>query len=105
MLLGLIVKSDVIADMIVQHVTREDESNPDIKQQIDEFNRALLKRIDDTTFRMPIMTLFFIENKMDNLHQWDHAYGNNTPEDSAYGTMVEDVLPEDAEDPPRARGI
>ena len=40
----------LIAYTSVQHVIQDDYTNPDIKQQIDNFNANLTERIDDTNF-------------------------------------------------------
>jgi hypothetical protein len=37
----------------VQHVTAEDLRNPEIMQRIDDFNRRLETRLDDTSFVLP----------------------------------------------------
>jgi hypothetical protein len=42
-----------VVNSSVQHVTAEDLQNPEIMQQIDDFNRRLETRLDDTSFVLP----------------------------------------------------
>ena len=89
---------DVVADTTVQHVTREDMANPKIKKQVKAFNEAIEVRLNDTNFQLPNMGPFTLEDEGYDLPSWDPAYGNNTPDDSEYGGMVEDTPLADAEE-------
>ena len=82
-----------ITDTTVQHVTREDYHDQDIKFHIDSFNAALTQRLDDTNFANPEIANFRLTNKDDELMQTirvDPAYGdtNTTPTDAEYGANM-----------------
>ena len=91
------VNGSVIAETTVQHVTREDMSNPEIAKQIETFNEALDDRMDDTNFHLEgIPDLEYCEDDFD-LPQWDSAYGDFTPGDAEYGDVKQEGLA-DADD-------
>lgn len=77
-----------IAETTVQHVTRDDLLDNDIKAQIDAFNEQLQTRLDDTNFELPTMDAFALEDDEYDLPQEDPAYGDNTPNDDEYGDMI-----------------
>ena len=72
-----------IAETTVQHVTRDDMIDPAIARQIETSNEALTTRLDDTNFKVNDIDHGF-EDDLDDLPQWDMAYGDNTPPDSEY---------------------
>ena len=79
-----------IADTTVQHVTAEDLRDPEVKQQVDEFNRRLTERLDDTNHQIPNLGNDFY---LDDIYD-DPAYGDETttPTDAEY------EIPEDMPD-------
>ncbi len=79
-----------IAETTVQHVTAEDMRNPDIAKQVEDFDKALTIRMDDTNFQLQVdPNDFYLEDVYD-----DPAYGDSstTPTDKEYET------PNDIED-------
>ena len=89
----------VIAETTVQHVTREDMQEDEIKEQVAAFNQSITERLDDTNFILEnnegrFTLLDEYENDFD-LPQWDPAYGGNDPSDEDYGNSYSaDDLPE-----------
>lgn len=80
------VSGTPISRTTVQHVTLEDMRNPEIKKQIDEFDRKLNERMDDTNFTNPEATDFAIQDLEDD--QAAYGDGTQTPGDEEYGDMV-----------------
>ena len=72
-----------IAETTVQHVTRDDMIDPAIANHIETFNETLTTRLDDTNFKVNDIDHGF-EDDLDDIPQWDMAYGDNTPPDSEY---------------------
>lgn len=81
------VSGTLIADTTVQHVTTEDLKNPDVKRQVDTFNKRFEERLNDDNFHLPANDYDFY---LDDLYD-DTAYGDasNTPTDEEY-KMPED---------------
>ena len=88
-----------IAETTVQHVTRDDLLDDNIKSEVDRFTETLNTRLNDDNFRLPGIDGYMLEDVDDefDLPQWDPAYGNNTPGDNEYGDMMTEPLA-DAED-------
>ena len=87
----------VISKSSVQHVIRDDFSNPSTKAKIDEFDTRLKERLDDRnfqidlpagmdSFRLPDVTL---PEEIDNRDE------KNIPSDQEYGDMLFGERPED----------
>ena len=72
-----------IAETTVQHVTRDEMTNPAVASQIEKFNEALTTRLDDSNFKISGVNDGF-EDVYEDLPQWDMAYGDNTPTDAEY---------------------
>ena len=71
---------NVVADTTVQHVIRDEQLDPDIKQDIDAFNLAVNERLSDHNFMIPNVAPFALEDEDDfDKPLWDPAYGDNTP--------------------------
>lgn len=85
----------VIAETTVQHVIRDDLIDPDIKQEIDEFNAAVNERLDDTNFRLPNDEGDFKLEDAYEIPPWDSAYGDNDPTPDEYGQEDEPILEAD----------
>ena len=96
----LTVTGHVISESTVQHVTRDDALDVDIKQQIDEFNERLNERMDDTNFKIKHDEGGFTLVDEYDLPQWDSAYGDHesTPTDAEYGGNPDDVPLKDIDD-------
>ena len=79
-----------VADTTVQHVTAEDLRKPDIAERVEQFNRTLTERLDDTNFQLQTdPNDFYLEDVYD-----DPAYGDsNTPGDGDYN-LPSDERPE-----------
>ena len=87
-----------ISESTVQHVTRDDMLEPEIMNQIEEFNETLTTRLDDSKFGIAGMGNFRLEDEEFDLPQWYPAYGDNTPTDEEYGNMTRPVPLAEAED-------
>ena len=92
----------IIAETTVQHVTRDELNDPEIKSQIEQFDRQMLERMDDTNFDNPELANFHLNDDLTLLDErirdrWplDTAYWDErtTPPDSDYGEPQE--LPEE----------
>jgi hypothetical protein len=58
-----------ISESTVQHVTRDDMLEPEIMNQIEEFNEALTTRLDDSNFGIAGMGNFGLEDEEFGLPQ------------------------------------
>lgn len=87
----------VISKSSVQHVIRDDFSNPNSKAQIDEFDRRLKERLDDDNFQIDLpdgMDSFRLPDV--NLpEELDNRDEKNIPSDAEYGDMLFGERPED----------
>ena len=111
------VSGKPVAKTTVQHVTSEDLRNPEIKAQVDEFNKKLGERLNDENFR--ISDDFYVEDFYDEfdadgnnltnygrsgldfyLNEDDPAYGDkeNTPPDEEYEMSREKPEADDIDD-------
>ena len=79
----------VLAETSLQHVIRDDLLNPEISQQIKNFNEALNVRLEDTNFKISGMGNFALDEDDYDLPQWDLAYGDNMPSTEEYGPEME----------------
>ena len=82
----LLPSGKVIARTTVQHVTREDMLNDDVRRMIDEFDRNVDERLDDQAFLAedPDAT-FFLQDEFDD---YDTSGVTTTPADDEYGDML-----------------
>ena len=96
----LTVTGNVISESTVQHVTRDDTLDPNISQQIEDFNERVNDRLDDTNFKLSNDEGGFTLVDEYDLPQWDSAYGDNitTPTDAEYGGNPDDVPMKDIDD-------
>ena len=80
----LLPSGKVIARTTVQHVTREDMVNDDVRRLVDEFDRDVEERLNDQAFMAqdPDVT-FFLQDEID-----DVSGVTNTPADDEYGDMI-----------------
>ena len=88
------VNGDVIAETTVQHVTVEDMLDPAIKQKIEDFDKALIERLDNENFVLNDTTagtdLF---DDFTAPSRYDAAYGNKSED---YGDGLKPL--DDADD-------
>ena len=96
----------IIAETTVQHVTRDEMNDPDIKARIEHFDRQMQERMDDTNFDNPELVNFHLGDEINLLDErirdrWPHdtAYGDgsHTPSDSDYGEPRERPEEDDIE--------
>ena len=82
----LLSSGKVIARTTVQHVTREDMLNDDVRRLTDEFDRDVDERLDDQAFLAedPDATLFL----QDEFDDYDTSGVTTTPADDEYGDML-----------------
>ena len=85
----------IVAESTVQHVTKDDMSDPDIKEQVDDFDAALEERLDDANFRLPNDEGDFKIDDAYDLPPWDTAYGDNDPPPEEYGPQDDPILDAD----------
>jgi hypothetical protein len=72
----------IIAETTVQHVTRDELNDPEIKSQIERFDRQMHERMDDTNFDNPELADFHLN---DDLSLLDERIRDRWPHDTAYG--------------------
>ena len=84
----------VIANMTVQHVTWDDYLKPDIKEQINEFNKKVEEHLDDMHHRNPDVGAFFLEDEDVDEDPIAHGDGTNTPTAEEYGEFLEEDRPD-----------
>jgi len=100
----------VIAESSVQHVTREDMENPDIRGQFEQFNTEVKKKLNDENFKLetvdgennladPLQTLSILARiAQENQAEVTDDIGNSPEMQRRYETNVEDDIKEDAVD-------
>ena len=79
-----------VANTTVQHVTRDDMLDPDIKRDILQFDVELRERLNDENFKLESnLNNYSVRDVCDDFFKpyGDPAYGDNTPEDEEYGNM------------------
>ena len=82
----------IVSKSTVEHVTRDDYMNDDIKQKIVEFNDTLEQRLDDTNFVLQGDEESFFLDDIDYDENSGIAYeGGVTPEEEEYGDMRNDL--------------
>jgi hypothetical protein len=89
------VSGVLISETTVQHVTRDDILDDNIKAQVDAFNKQLDVRLDNKNFLlMPGSETMFRLDEYDGFHSpaEDSAYGDNTPTDDQYGSMAKEYV-------------
>ena len=61
----LLSNGSILARTTVQHVTREDWLNEEIKEQINQFDQTVDERLDDANFVIddPNLTNFYIDDE------------------------------------------
>ena len=81
-----------ISDTTVQHVTREEIRDNEIKIRVDEFDTKMRERMDYSNFQLPNMEGFHLEDI--EMPSMDPAYGDETttPADNDYGDPI--IVPE-----------
>ena len=92
----------IISKSSIQHVIKDNFINPDIKVTIENFNKRLVKRLDDSShhvelpeaaekYRLPDVPL---PNDLEH----DERDENKTPKDDGYDDMLVDERPDDDEE-------
>ena len=88
----LLSTGHVVARTTVQHVTREDILNPEVKAMITEFDEAIVDRLDDQNFQANNdANTFYIQD--DDTDDTSGELGT-TPTVDEYGDMIVPDLPE-----------
>jgi hypothetical protein len=84
----LLPSGKVIARTIVQHVTREDILNDDVRRQVEAFDSDVEERLDDQRFvaQDPDAT-FFLQDE-DDVYYDSHRGVTTTPAVDEYGDMI-----------------
>ena len=83
----------VISSTTVQHVTKSDMNDPELRPQIDKFDADIKKRLvdhDENFIRDDLSDA--IAYLQDEYSRPDHS---NAPPDQEYGDMIEEPLPDD----------
>ena len=89
----LTVSGNVVSRTTVQHVSRDDLLDPAMKERIEDFDKDLVKRLDETNFTDDVGAEFYIDD-IEDADAAAHGDGSNTPSDKEYGDMMAADRPE-----------
>jgi hypothetical protein len=88
----------VVSKTLVEHVTRDDYLHEDIKKQIEDFDKKLKGRLDDSNFILQgedNVDLRFLEDIIDDNSIGAIGERGITPTDEEYGDMLVEERPEE----------